>query len=155
MHYLPSFQGCDPVILFVGRMEFASLEANLVGVRVILFISLSFLLKEFHMTEILFTGTLSLNSINQSIFLSFNFSSCFGFRKFELKKRFKCLNAVKQRPALPIGALSAYAELAKFRPRLEAGRPVLPLKGSYHKVSTEMSGTKEAQARQWHTQCWC
>ena len=53
------------------------------------------------MTEILLTGTLSLNSINQiNIFLklnlSINFSSCFGFRKFELKKRFKCLN-VKRR----------------------------------------------------------
>ena len=58
------------------------------------------------MTEILLTGTLSLNSINQiniflklksiKIFLSINFSSCFGFRQFELKKRFKCLN-VKRR----------------------------------------------------------
>ena len=56
--------------------------------------------------------------------------------------------------ALPIGALSAYVELAEFRPRLEAARPVLHLNGSYHKVSTEIAGTKEAQARQWRTQFW-
>ena len=57
--------------------------------------------------------------------------------------------------ALPIGALSAYAELAEFRPRLDVARPVLPLNGSYHKVSTEIADTKEGQVRQWHTQFWC
>ena len=48
--------------------------------------------------------------------------------------------------ALPIGALSAYTELGEFRPRLEAARHVLPFNGSYHKVSTEIAGTKEAVA---------
>ena len=49
------------------------------------------------MTELLMTRSLSLNSINQSnkhifvaqinkILLSINLSSCFGFRKFEMKK---------------------------------------------------------------------
>ena len=41
-----SFHGCDPVILFVDRVKFVSLEANLVGVRVKLLFSLSFLWKE-------------------------------------------------------------------------------------------------------------
>ena len=48
-------------------------------------------------------------------------AAVFGFLKFELKKRLKCLNAVKRRlrfieNSLPMGALSAYAKLAEFRP---------------------------------------
>ena len=40
-------------------------------------------------------------------------------------------------------------------PRLEVARPVLPLNGSYHKVSTEIADTKMGQVRQWHTNLWC
>ena len=57
-------------IWLVGRMKFASFEANLGGFgalesSILFFLSLS--LGSPYMTEILLTGTLSLNSINQFI----------------------------------------------------------------------------------------
>ena len=125
------------------------------------------------MTEILLTGTLSLNSINQiNIFLKLKsikysylsiLAAVFGFRQFELKKRFKCLNVKRRLRFIGNSHVNGSSNrstirvrlVAEFRPRLEAARPVLPLNGSYHKVSTEIAGTKEAQARQWRTQFWC
>ena len=49
----------------------------------------------------------------------------------------------------------AWTAQLEHDPRLEVARPVLPLNGSYHKVSTEIADTKVGQVRQWHTHFWC